>query len=94
MFKKVYVVTRYHTIDDREKHWLYATVEQIGGNYNLIHAVDRLKNEGAEIILVCATKKEAQEVAAGWNNQAREAGHLGFAEWANEDYHEQERKAI
>ena len=94
MFKKIYVVAKYHTVDERARHWLYSNVEQIGGNYNLISDVERLKRENASIIMVCGSKKEAQELAADWNNSAKEAGLYGWADWANEEYRKQERKAI
>jgi hypothetical protein len=94
MSKKVYVAVQYHTIDEREKHWHYATVEQLGGSNNLVHEVDRLKRDGAAFIMVCDTKKEAQEVVTMWNNGSRDAGCLGFAEWANMDYRAEERKAV
>jgi hypothetical protein len=90
--KKIFVVTQYVETDERGKTWRHAFEEEIGGSSNLLWDVERLKNNGAEMVLVCTTKKDAKEIAECWNDASRTNGTYGWAISANARYHAEEQQ--
>ena len=52
----------------------YAYVSQVSGSDNLINYCERRKDEGANCIMICETKKQAERIVEEWNETYKSDG--------------------
>lgn len=70
----------YFVIEEKHKSGkVFSHAEKIANAYNLIFAIKPMKDCELISVNACDTWKEAQEVAAFWNEGARNRGQYLFA---------------
>jgi len=57
-----------------------AYVGQVSGSDNLIFYCEKRKREGANVVMICETKKQAEKIVEEWNESYKSSGiHLLYS---------------